>query len=110
MAAKEVGLKAPASLREIEAHLQRVYCQSIGIEFVYIRDREVVQWIISKIHQNDNHPNFTAEQKKRILSKLNEAVSFESFLNTKFVGQEALFRRRCRKPHPCPGHSDRAGE
>ena len=88
MAAKEVGLKAPASLREIEAHLQRVYCQSIGIEFVYIRDREVVQWIISKIHQNDNHPNFTAEQKKRILSKLNEAVSFESFLNTKFVGQK----------------------
>lgn len=88
MAAKEVGLKAPVSLREIEAHLQRVYCQSIGIEFVYIRDREVVQWIISKIHQNDNHPNFTAEQKKRILSKLNEAVSFESFLNTKFVGQK----------------------
>ena len=88
MAAKEVGLKAPASLREIEAHLQRVYCQSIGIEFVYIRDREVVQWIISKIHQNDNHPNFTAQQKKRILSKLNEAVSFESFLNTKFVGQK----------------------
>ena len=88
MAAKEVGLKAPANLREIEAHLQRVYCQSIGIEFVYIRDREVVQWIISKIHQNDNHPNFTSEQKKRILRKLNEAVSFESFLNTKFVGQK----------------------
>ena len=88
MAAKEVGLKAPASLREIEAHLQRVYCQSIGIEFVYIRDREVVQWIISKIHQNDNHPNFTSEQKKRILRKLNEAVSFEGFLNTKFVGQK----------------------
>ena len=42
----------------------------------------------SKIHQNDNHPNFTAEQKKRILRKLNEAVSFESFLNTKFVGQK----------------------
>lgn len=88
MAAKEVGIKAPASLREIEAHLLRVYCQSIGIEFVYIRDREVVKWIVSKIHQNDNHPNFTPDQKKRILRKLNEAVSFETFLNTKFVGQK----------------------
>ncbi len=88
MAAKEVGIKAPSTLREIIEHLHRIYCQSIGIEFVYIRDKEVVSWILSKIHQNDNQPSFNTDQKKRILGKLNEAVAFESFLNTKFVGQK----------------------
>jgi 2-oxoglutarate dehydrogenase E1 component len=88
MAAKEVGITAPSSLQEIIDHLQRIYCSSIGIEFVYIRDKEVVKWILSKVHQNDNQPAFTPDKKKRILAKLNEAVGFESFLNTKFVGQK----------------------
>jgi len=88
MAASEVGLKAPAPLKSIVAHLRKVYCQSIGIEFMYIRDVEKTQWIKSKLHQNENQPRFTPEQKVHILRKLNEAVSFENFLNTKFVGQK----------------------
>ncbi|MBI1316504.1 2-oxoglutarate dehydrogenase E1 component [bacterium] len=88
MAASEVGLKAPAPLKTIVAHLRKVYCQSIGIEFMYIRDVEKTQWIKSKLHLNENQPRFTPEQKVHILRKLNEAVSFENFLNTKFVGQK----------------------
>ena len=87
-AAVETGMSGPAPLRQIINHLEAVYCRSIGVEFIYIRDPERVGWIKNWIHQNDNYPKFNVEQKKRILHKLNEAVAFESFLNTKFVGQK----------------------
>ncbi|HNP33791.1 MAG TPA: 2-oxoglutarate dehydrogenase E1 component, partial [Flavobacterium sp.] len=86
-AAKILGHK-PSTLREIITHLKNVYCQHIGIEYMYMRKPEVIQWIQDKINVNDNLPNFNAEQKKHILGKLNEAVSFENFLHTKYVGQK----------------------
>ena len=55
---------------------------------MYIRKPDEIKWIQSKLNINDNQPNFTGEQKKHILKKLNEAVSFESFLHTKYVGQK----------------------
>lgn len=77
-----------ASLRDIVSHLSKIYCQSIGIEYMYIRKPEEIEWIQNKLNVNDNQPAFSNEQKKLILSKLNEAVSFESFLHTKYVGQK----------------------
>ena len=87
-AASEVGANGPRTLRVIIAHLQDIYCRSIGVEFAYIRNPERVEWIKNWVHKNDNYPQFSVDQKKRILHKLNEAVAFESFLNTKFVGQK----------------------
>ncbi|MDA0985524.1 MAG: thiamine pyrophosphate-dependent enzyme, partial [Bacteroidetes bacterium] len=78
----------PSSLETIIAHLQRIYCDSIGIEYMYIRNPEKVSWIQQRLNVNDNHPQFSPEQKKHILKKLNEAVSFENFLHTKYVGQK----------------------
>jgi 2-oxoglutarate dehydrogenase E1 component len=86
-AAKEAGLQ-PTTLREIVDHLRKVYCQHIGIEYMYIRDPETRKWIQNRLSANHNQPDFSAEQKKQILSKLNEAVSFENFLHTKYVGQK----------------------
>ena len=86
-AAKILG-KQPTSLKEIIRHLENIYCQSIGVEYMYIRKPEVVQWIQDRLNVNENLPNFNVEQKKNILDKLNEAVSFENFLHTKYVGQK----------------------
>lgn len=86
-AAKVIG-KEPCSLRELIGHLERIYCQHIGIEYVFIRKPEIVEWIRQKIRINDNQPNFSIDEKKVILEKLNEAVSFENFLHTKYVGQK----------------------
>jgi 2-oxoglutarate dehydrogenase E1 component len=86
-AAKILGHK-PSTLQEILTHLRNVYCQHIGIEYMYMRNPEWIQWIQDRININDNQPNFNNEQKKHILSKLNEAVSFENFLHTKYVGQK----------------------
>ena len=79
---------APCTLQEILNHLNEIYCQSIGVEYMYIRNPDVVEWIQKRIGRNDNHPDFSVDQKKNILEKLNEAVSFENFLHTKYVGQK----------------------
>jgi len=86
-AAKIIG-QAPCTLTEIIKHLDTIYCQHIGVEYTYIRKPEIVTWIQEKLGVNDNQPNFSADEKKSILNKLNEAVAFESFLHTKYVGQK----------------------
>ena len=78
----------PSSLNDIIKHLQRIYCSSIGVEYMYIRNPERVNWIQQRLNVNDNHPEFSVEKKKNILKKLNQAVSFENFLHTKYVGQK----------------------
>ncbi|MBC2838716.1 2-oxoglutarate dehydrogenase E1 component [Robiginitalea sp. SC105] len=78
----------PSSLRKIIDHLRSIYCDAIGVEYMYIRSPERVEWIQHWLNVNDNHPNFDADRKKYILRKLNEAVSFEGFLHTKYVGQK----------------------
>lgn len=77
-----------ASLKRIVQFLENVFCDSIGVEYAYIRKPEEVDWIQKKIYENENQPNFDAEQKKNILRKLNEAVTFESFLHKSYVGQK----------------------
>ena len=77
-----------ASLADILIHLERIYCDSIGIEYMYIRTPERIKWIQSKLNQNDNRPNFSKDQKKHILKKLVQATNFEQFLQKKYVGQK----------------------
>ena len=76
------------TLQVIIDHLESIYCDSIGVEYMYIRKPEEIKWIQDKLNINDNHPKFSVEEKKNILKKLNEAVSFETFLHTKYVGQK----------------------
>ncbi len=80
-----IGKQTLASIRK---HLEAIYCDAIGVEYMYIRQPEELEWIQNRLNINDNHPNFTVEQKKHILKKLNEAVAFENFLHTKYVGQK----------------------
>ncbi|WP_299164354.1 2-oxoglutarate dehydrogenase E1 component [uncultured Eudoraea sp.] len=86
-AGEVIGL-GPRKLGDILSHLQRIYCDAIGVEYMYIRKPERVQWIQEWLNVNDNHPNFSQDRKKHILRKLNQAVSFEAFLHTKYVGQK----------------------
>ena len=82
-----VGI-GPSTLSKIIDHLKRTYCESIGVEYMYVRNVEKKNWIKERLHQNENHPNFSPQQKIEILNKLNQAVSFENFLHTKYVGQK----------------------
>ena len=78
----------PQTLESIVTHLEKIYCSAIGVEYMYIRSPKEIKWIQDRLNINDNQPNFSSEEKKHILSKLNQAVSFESFLHTKYVGQK----------------------
>jgi len=83
----EVGLGS-AKLKDILALVEQTYCQSIGVEYKYVRNPEKLKWFELRMETERNTPNFNIDTKKRILAKLNEAVVFENFLGTKFLGQK----------------------
>ncbi len=83
----ELGL-GPAPLRKIIEHLDETYCTSIGAEYMFIRIPERVRWLQDRMEKNRNRPDFPIEKKRQILHKLNQAVVFENFLHTRYVGQK----------------------
>lgn len=83
----EVGL-GPAKLKDIRQLIEDTYCRSIGAQFRYIRNPEKIKFLQDRMEAERNKPSFSIYNKKRILKKLNEAVIFESFLGTKFLGQK----------------------
>lgn len=86
-AGAEIGI-GPAKLKDIIAHLQQTYCQSIGVEYRFIRKPEKVSWLEQRMESVKNTPNFSLDEKKEFLYKLNQAVVFEQFLGRKFIGQK----------------------
>lgn len=82
---KLIGI-GKTSLRDIINHLKKIYCGSIGIEYMYISNPEKIQWIEKWFYKEKLQ--FSPEEKKFFLKKLNEAVTFENFIHTKFVGQK----------------------
>lgn len=93
-AGTEIGI-GPSKLKDILSHLEQTYCASIGAEYKYIRNPDVVAWLEKKMESSRNTPDYSVEQKKRILHKLNEAVAFENFVHTKFVGQKRFSLEGC---------------
>ena len=86
-AGAQLGIGA-AKLKDIVSHLEQTYCESIGVEYLYIRTPEVIEWLREKMEGRKNTPKYSLDEKKMILDKLNQAVVFENFLATKFVGQK----------------------
>jgi len=87
LAGNKLGL-GKAKLKDIIKHLQDTYCNSFGVEYRYIRKPEITNWLRDKMEKTRNIPNFTKEEKIRILHKLSEAVIFEKFIHKKFPGQK----------------------
>lgn len=84
----EIGLKEASTLQNIINRLETIYCNSIGVEYMHIDDVEEKKFIRDFLQQNENKPQLSSQQKIEILRKLNQAVVFENYLNTKFVGQK----------------------
>ncbi len=88
-AGKEIGL-GNARLSEIIEALKQTYCQSIGVEYFYIRKPEIVSWLKDKMESTRNRPDFSVEERHSILQKLAEGVLFEKFIHKKFPGQKSF--------------------
>ncbi|HKK87684.1 MAG TPA: 2-oxoglutarate dehydrogenase E1 component [Saprospiraceae bacterium] len=89
VAGKEIG-RENATLREIIDRLHEIYCGNIGFEYSHIEERSKRMWLRKMIESHDPNKSYglTADDKKRILDKLNGAEVFERFLHTKYVGQK----------------------
>ena len=77
----------PATLQDIIDHLELTYCQSIGIEYMYMRGPDRTEWFRNKI-EIKNRPVFDEKRKLKHFKILVQAHGFESFLGKKFVGQK----------------------
>jgi 2-oxoglutarate dehydrogenase E1 component len=80
------GAKKVALLREILGTLRDAYCRTIGIEYMHIQDPAQRKWIQDHVEKPYLKPSH--DEQMRILGKLNEAEAFETFLQTKYVGQK----------------------
>ncbi|MDQ1528658.1 MAG: multifunctional 2-oxoglutarate metabolism enzyme, partial [Actinomycetota bacterium] len=80
------GSKKVALLRDILGTLRDAYCRTIGIEYMHIQDPVQRKWIQDHVEKPYLKP--THDEQMRILGKLNEAEAFETFLQTKYVGQK----------------------
>jgi multifunctional 2-oxoglutarate metabolism enzyme len=80
------GAKKVSLLREILGTLRDAYCRTIGIEYMHIQDPAQRAWIQEHVEKPYLKPSH--DEQMRILGKLNEAEAFETFLQTKYVGQK----------------------
>jgi 2-oxoglutarate dehydrogenase E1 component len=74
-----------ATIRQMVDILRRVYCSTIGIEFLHISDQEQKGWLQERMEGADKGVDFTREGKRAILKKLIEAEGYERFLDVKYV-------------------------
>ncbi|MCO5973235.1 multifunctional oxoglutarate decarboxylase/oxoglutarate dehydrogenase thiamine pyrophosphate-binding subunit/dihydrolipoyllysine-residue succinyltransferase subunit [Actinoallomurus soli] len=80
------GGKPTMKLRDILGVLRNSYCRTVGIEYMHIQDPDERAWIQSKVEVPHDKPD--REEQLHILGRLNTAEAFETFLQTKFVGQK----------------------
>ncbi|WP_367131478.1 MULTISPECIES: multifunctional oxoglutarate decarboxylase/oxoglutarate dehydrogenase thiamine pyrophosphate-binding subunit/dihydrolipoyllysine-residue succinyltransferase subunit [Streptomyces] len=78
--------KAMMKLRDILGVLRDSYCRTTGIEFMHIQDPKQRKWIQDRVERGHSKPE--REEQLRILRRLNAAEAFETFLQTKYVGQK----------------------
>ncbi|MCZ4499256.1 MAG: kgd [Marmoricola sp.] len=80
------GARRFMKLRSVLGILRDSYCRTVGIEYMHIQDPDQRRWIQERVEQPHQKP--PREEQLRILLKLNQAEAFETFLQTKFVGQK----------------------
>jgi multifunctional 2-oxoglutarate metabolism enzyme len=73
-------------LRDILGVLRNAYCRTVGIEYMHIQEPEQRRWIQERVEKPSDRMN--RDDQMRILLKLNQAEAFETFLQTKYVGQK----------------------
>ncbi|WNB89390.1 multifunctional oxoglutarate decarboxylase/oxoglutarate dehydrogenase thiamine pyrophosphate-binding subunit/dihydrolipoyllysine-residue succinyltransferase subunit [Glutamicibacter protophormiae] len=74
------------TLRVILGRLRDAYCRTVGVEYMHIQEPEQREWFQSKLERDYQKP--AREEQFHILERLNAAEAFETFLQTKYVGQK----------------------
>src|SRR5438270_11547712 len=76
------------TLREILARLKRTYCRTIGVEYMHGEDPAIKRWLQERMEAAQNTPTLSREEKLRILARLTDAETLETFLHKKYIGKK----------------------
>ncbi|HSU69755.1 MAG TPA: 2-oxoglutarate dehydrogenase E1 component, partial [Tepidisphaeraceae bacterium] len=76
------------TLRDLVAKLDATYCQTIGVEYVNISDKQQRQWLAERMEPILNRPALTPEESRAILYQLVATEEFEQWLHRRFVGSK----------------------
>lgn len=87
--------ETPLTLREIYQRLREIYCGSVGVQFMHIDDLNTRLWLQQRLENPLTRRYVTRDEQLRILTKLTEAVVFEEFLRTKFLGAKTFSLEGC---------------
>ena len=82
------GTPDHATFGQIYDALKATYCGSIGVEYMYISTTAEKRWIQDRLERIHSKPNYTADEKKRMLERLTAAETLERYLHTRYVGQK----------------------
>jgi 2-oxoglutarate dehydrogenase E1 component len=78
------------TLRAILLRLRNTYCRSIGVQFMHIDDLTVKNWLQDRMEGSENRTELKRDEQLRILRKLTDAVTFEEFIQKKFLGAKSF--------------------
>src|ERR1700722_1458931 len=87
--------ETPLTVREIFQRLRDTYCRSIGAQFLHIDDLKMRQWLQLRMESSQNRLQISRDEQLRILTRLTDAVVFEEFLRTKFLGAKTFSLEGC---------------
>lgn len=80
------GVSAFQPLRSIIAHLKKVYCGAVGVQFMHIDDPNIQEWLLHHLEDPIYRTELDRKKQLRILGKLTDAEVFETFLHSKYLG------------------------
>src|SRR4029079_196128 len=78
------------TLRQIVQRLRNTYCRSVGVQFMHIDDLAIRNWLQERMESTENRIKLTRDEQLRILTKLNDAVMFEEFVQKKYIGAKSF--------------------
>jgi len=87
--------ETPLTVSEIFQRLRDIYCRSIGVQFMHIDNLAARQWLQHRMESTQTRPAISHDQQIRILTRLTDAVVFEQFLRTKFLGAKTFSLEGC---------------
>jgi 2-oxoglutarate dehydrogenase E1 component len=87
--------ETPLTVRQIVQRLRDTYCRSIGAQFLHMDDLKMRQWLQHRMESSQNRLQVSRNEQLRILTRLTDAVVFEEFLRTKFIGAKTFSLEGC---------------
>mgnify|MGYP001241720175 CR=1 FL=1 len=85
-----VGGADVQTLRQIIERMRNTYCRHIGVQFMHIDDLRIREWLQQRMEYTQNTLTLSREEQRRVFKRLTDAVVFEQFIQTKYVGTKSF--------------------